>query len=430
MNDAIRGDAASGGFCRRVALGGHSADRCGARASARCSTRSAARSAAPATRRWSWRSARWRPTFGPAQASVIGRSERPDVLNAAFLNAVSANVLEYDDTHLPTVMHPAAPVAPALFALAERRPVSGRRAAARVYPRRRGRVPGRQRADAEPLPARLAHHRDLRHLRRRRGGGEAARARRASGRLGARPCGDAIGRARRKPRQHVEEHRGRQRGAKRARRRAVRRGRASPPPSSAIEGRYGFAAVDQRHGRSRRDHRRARRELGNPRTTPTSPTRAASCCSRSSTPASSCASARAVRAEQHRAGRRARPSAAARTHRPPGHPQRPRRQGQPAAQRRRRLPVRRGRARAIRGCLRRRPRGTRAARQGRAEDDDSVPVEARIVTVRLADGATLERARPPRPRHAGPADERRASSTPRSRELVAIRRSVCRRRRR
>jgi len=65
------------------------------------------------------------PYFGPAQASVIGRRERPDVLNAAFLNAISANVLEYDDTHLPTVIHPAAPVAPGLLALAERRRVSG-----------------------------------------------------------------------------------------------------------------------------------------------------------------------------------------------------------------------------------------------------------------------------------------------------------------
>jgi len=65
------------------------------------------------------------PYFGTAQATIIGRSERPDALNAAFLNAVSANVLEYDDTHLATVIHPAAPVAPGLFALAERRRVSG-----------------------------------------------------------------------------------------------------------------------------------------------------------------------------------------------------------------------------------------------------------------------------------------------------------------
>src|SRR6187401_2607292 len=66
------------------------------------------------------------PTFGPGQASLIGRAERPDVLNAAFLNAAAANVLEYDDTHLPTVMHPAAPAAPGVLALAEQRPVSGR----------------------------------------------------------------------------------------------------------------------------------------------------------------------------------------------------------------------------------------------------------------------------------------------------------------
>jgi 2-methylcitrate dehydratase PrpD len=65
------------------------------------------------------------PYFGGSQASVIGRSERPDALNAAFLNAVSANVLEYDDTHLATVIHPAAPIVPGLLALAEQRPVSG-----------------------------------------------------------------------------------------------------------------------------------------------------------------------------------------------------------------------------------------------------------------------------------------------------------------
>jgi 2-methylcitrate dehydratase PrpD len=65
------------------------------------------------------------PSFGKPQAGIIGRAERCDMLNAAFLNAASANVLEYDDTHLPTVMHPAAPVAPGLFALAEARGSSG-----------------------------------------------------------------------------------------------------------------------------------------------------------------------------------------------------------------------------------------------------------------------------------------------------------------
>jgi 2-methylcitrate dehydratase PrpD len=65
------------------------------------------------------------PFFGSPQATVMGRGERPDALSAAFLNAISANVLEFDDTHLPSVIHPAAPVAPALFALSELRPVSG-----------------------------------------------------------------------------------------------------------------------------------------------------------------------------------------------------------------------------------------------------------------------------------------------------------------
>jgi 2-methylcitrate dehydratase PrpD len=63
--------------------------------------------------------------FGPPHATVIGRSERTDVLTATFLNAVSSNVLDFDDTHLRTVIHPTAPVAPGLFALAERRPITG-----------------------------------------------------------------------------------------------------------------------------------------------------------------------------------------------------------------------------------------------------------------------------------------------------------------
>jgi 2-methylcitrate dehydratase PrpD len=63
---------------------------------------------------------------GVKQATVIGRTERVDVLSAAFLNAASGNVFDFDDTHLRTVIHPTAPIAPALFALAELRPVSGR----------------------------------------------------------------------------------------------------------------------------------------------------------------------------------------------------------------------------------------------------------------------------------------------------------------
>ena len=66
------------------------------------------------------------PFSGPAEASIIGRSERADVLTAAFVNGASANVLDFCDTHHPTIIHPTAPVAPALLAFVERRRYSGR----------------------------------------------------------------------------------------------------------------------------------------------------------------------------------------------------------------------------------------------------------------------------------------------------------------
>lgn len=63
---------------------------------------------------------------GSASATLIGRAEKSDTLNAAFLNAASANVFDFDDTHARTIIHPTAPVAPALFALAETSRVPGR----------------------------------------------------------------------------------------------------------------------------------------------------------------------------------------------------------------------------------------------------------------------------------------------------------------
>ena len=67
-----------------------------------------------------------RPFSGPPQASLLGRRERMDILHAALLNGISSHVLDFDDTHLKTVIHPAGPVASAILALAETRPVSGR----------------------------------------------------------------------------------------------------------------------------------------------------------------------------------------------------------------------------------------------------------------------------------------------------------------
>src|SRR5258708_2364589 len=58
------------------------------------------------------------PFFGPPQATLCGRPERVDVLHAALLNGISSHVLDFDDTHIETAIHPAAPVAPAILALA------------------------------------------------------------------------------------------------------------------------------------------------------------------------------------------------------------------------------------------------------------------------------------------------------------------------
>jgi 2-methylcitrate dehydratase PrpD len=65
------------------------------------------------------------PFSGPPAATVIGRGEKLDALHAALVNGISSHVLDYDDTHLKTIIHPAGPVASALLAMAELRPASG-----------------------------------------------------------------------------------------------------------------------------------------------------------------------------------------------------------------------------------------------------------------------------------------------------------------
>ena len=66
------------------------------------------------------------PFAGQGQATVLGRKERLDVMNAALMNGISSHVFDYDDTHLRTIIHPAGPVASALQALSEYHPISGR----------------------------------------------------------------------------------------------------------------------------------------------------------------------------------------------------------------------------------------------------------------------------------------------------------------
>jgi len=60
------------------------------------------------------------------KATAIGAG-RTSVASAAFMNGVLAHSLDYDDTHLPSVLHPSASVVPAVLAVAEELGVPGER---------------------------------------------------------------------------------------------------------------------------------------------------------------------------------------------------------------------------------------------------------------------------------------------------------------
>lgn len=62
---------------------------------------------------------------GTADNILIGRPEKLDALNAAFINSMSSAALAFNDTHFATVAHPTSPVAAALLAMADRQNLSG-----------------------------------------------------------------------------------------------------------------------------------------------------------------------------------------------------------------------------------------------------------------------------------------------------------------
>lgn len=64
---------------------------------------------------------------GTGRATGVGMPEPLPTSQAAFLNGVLAHSLDYDDTHLPSVLHPSASVIPAALAVAESTQVSGER---------------------------------------------------------------------------------------------------------------------------------------------------------------------------------------------------------------------------------------------------------------------------------------------------------------
>jgi 2-methylcitrate dehydratase PrpD len=63
---------------------------------------------------------------GPGEATVIGHDSRLPAPAAAFVNGVLAHSLDYDDTHLPSVLHPSASIVPAAMALGEATRASSR----------------------------------------------------------------------------------------------------------------------------------------------------------------------------------------------------------------------------------------------------------------------------------------------------------------
>ncbi|MFI6502555.1 MmgE/PrpD family protein [Nonomuraea typhae] len=75
-----------------------------------------------AVRRWS----------GAEEATAIGSGHRLPAPSAALVNGTLAHALDYDDTHLPSVLHPSAPVVPAALAAAEATGAGGAELAAAV----------------------------------------------------------------------------------------------------------------------------------------------------------------------------------------------------------------------------------------------------------------------------------------------------------
>lgn len=62
---------------------------------------------------------------GHGQATAIGHREPVTAAQAALVNGVLAHSLDYDDTHLPSILHPSASVVPAALAAAEHAGATG-----------------------------------------------------------------------------------------------------------------------------------------------------------------------------------------------------------------------------------------------------------------------------------------------------------------
>ncbi|MCD1286409.1 MULTISPECIES: MmgE/PrpD family protein [unclassified Brevibacterium] len=69
---------------------------------------------------------------GIAEATAFGLEQKVPAAGAAFVNGVLAHSLDYDDTHLPSVLHPSASTIPAALAAAQANESSGEQTIAAI----------------------------------------------------------------------------------------------------------------------------------------------------------------------------------------------------------------------------------------------------------------------------------------------------------
>jgi 2-methylcitrate dehydratase PrpD len=65
---------------------------------------------------------------GRPQATVLAHGFKTSLLNAALINGAMAHALDFDDTHIGSIIHPSAPVVPAILAVGEWRGATGKAA--------------------------------------------------------------------------------------------------------------------------------------------------------------------------------------------------------------------------------------------------------------------------------------------------------------
>lgn len=67
---------------------------------------------------------------GPEQATLLGSGARVSLSHAALVNGTAGHVLDFDDAHLPSRVHPSVPLWPAIIAFCEHGGFSGKQALA------------------------------------------------------------------------------------------------------------------------------------------------------------------------------------------------------------------------------------------------------------------------------------------------------------